>query len=336
MQIIRRRAHARAGLIGNPSDGYFGKTISVIVRNFHAEVTLYEWPTVEVVSAQDDQSVFRSIHELADDVQLHGYYGGVRLVKATIKRFHDYCVQRGLKLHGRNFAVRYSTNIPRAVGLAGSSAIIVATLRALMDFYEVDVPRHLQPALALSVETKELGIAAGLQDRVAQVYEGLTYMDFARETMRQDGDLAYGIYEPLDPTLLPPIYVAYSTDAGEPTYVVHNPLRARFESGDTEVVNAMQRFAQLTVQAKQALLSGDHARLHQSMNANFDLRATICNISPPHRAMIDTARSVGASAKFAGSGGAIIGMYRDVAMFEELKLALSKIGVRVICPKIEG
>jgi len=49
MQIIRRRAYARAGLLGNPSDGYFGKTISVIVRNFAAEVVLYEWDQVEIV-----------------------------------------------------------------------------------------------------------------------------------------------------------------------------------------------------------------------------------------------------------------------------------------------
>ena len=26
--LIRTRSHARAGFLGNPSDGYFGKTIS--------------------------------------------------------------------------------------------------------------------------------------------------------------------------------------------------------------------------------------------------------------------------------------------------------------------
>ena len=29
MLLIRKRAYARAGLVGNPSDGYHGKTISV-------------------------------------------------------------------------------------------------------------------------------------------------------------------------------------------------------------------------------------------------------------------------------------------------------------------
>jgi glucuronokinase len=37
---IEARAHARAGLLGNPSDGYYGKTISISVGNFAAHVSL--------------------------------------------------------------------------------------------------------------------------------------------------------------------------------------------------------------------------------------------------------------------------------------------------------
>ncbi|MCA8993102.1 MAG: hypothetical protein KDA88_14025 [Planctomycetaceae bacterium] len=336
MQIVRQRAHARAGFLGNPSDGYHGRTISLIVRNFFAEVTLYDWPKVEIVWTDDDQSSFDSIQHLHDDVELHGYYGGVRLVKATIKRFYEYCTEKGLELHSRNFAVRYSTKIPRAVGLAGSSAIIVATLRALIEFYGVTIPLHVQPSLALSVELRELGIAAGLQDRVIQVYEGLVFMDFAKERSREIDGMECGVYERLDPKLLPPVYVAYSTEVGEPTYVVHNPLRARYASGDPAVVGAMQHFAELTDQGKAALLDGDHGRLHQLINENYDTRARICSISPNHSRMIDCARSVGASAKFAGSGGAIVGTYRDQAMFNALKQSMASINCHVIVPQIQG
>ena len=38
--VIKTASYPRAGLIGNPSDGYHGKTISVIIRNFSAQVTL--------------------------------------------------------------------------------------------------------------------------------------------------------------------------------------------------------------------------------------------------------------------------------------------------------
>ena len=64
MNLLRRRAYARAGLIGNPSDGYNGKTISIIVENFFAEVVLYEWEDVELISSQEDHSRFGSIREL--------------------------------------------------------------------------------------------------------------------------------------------------------------------------------------------------------------------------------------------------------------------------------
>src|SRR5215471_17460158 len=155
MLIIRRRAHARAGLVGNPSDGYHGKTLSISVRNFRADCILYEWEDVELVWTELDQSRFRSVHELVRDVKLHGYYGGMRLVKATVKKFVEYCVRHNLPLHDRNFSIRYQSDIPRQVGLAGSSAIIVATLRCLCDFYGVAIPREVQPSLALSVETEE-------------------------------------------------------------------------------------------------------------------------------------------------------------------------------------
>ena len=125
MNLIRKHASARAGLIGNPSDGYHGKTISVSVHNFHAEVVLYEWDTLDIVLAGDDRARFASIYDLTRDVRLHGYYGGIRLIKATIKRFVEHCAARGLALHDRNFSVRYQSNIPRQVGLAGYGLEVV-------------------------------------------------------------------------------------------------------------------------------------------------------------------------------------------------------------------
>jgi glucuronokinase len=334
MLLLRRQAHARAGLVGNPSDGYHGKTISLILRNFRAEVVLYEWEDVELVNTEQDQSRFRSVHELVRDVKLHGYYGGLRLVKATIKKFAEYCLRQGHKLHDRNFSVRYQSDIPRQVGLAGSSAIIVATLRCLIDFYGVPIPREVQPSLALAVETDELGITGGLQDRVIQVYEGLVYMDFARERMQERGGYLCGIYEPLDPALLPPIYLAFSTEQSEPTEVFHNDIRGRYNRGEPAVVQAMTKFAGLAAEARGALLAGDAVKLGRLMNENFDTRRSIYQLPAGQVAMVETARRVGASAKYAGSGGAIVGTYRDEAMFQGLERELGAIGCRVLKPKV--
>jgi glucuronokinase len=171
--IITASAHARAGLVGNPSDGYFGKTISFIIRNFAATVQLWESPNFEIVPTHGDLAHFENVREFLYDLKLHGYYGGMRMIKAALNRFHDHFRQQGVELHNKSFTIRYQTDIPRLVGLSGSSAIVTAMFRALMQFYEVTIPKQLLPSIVLSVESDELRIAAGMQDRVIQAYEGI-------------------------------------------------------------------------------------------------------------------------------------------------------------------
>jgi glucuronokinase len=50
--------------------------------------------------------------------------------------------------------------------------------------------------------------------------------------------------------------------------------------------------------------------------------------------MVHAARKAGASANFAGSGGAIVGTYTDDAMFTRLTDYMKAIDVAVIQPKI--
>ncbi|MCC7518360.1 MAG: GHMP kinase [Verrucomicrobiae bacterium] len=328
--IIQTRAHPRAGFIGNPSDGYFGKTISFTFRNFHAEVQLYETPEIEILPNKRDHSRFDSIQALAEDVRTFGYYGGIRLLKAAVKRFHDYCAENHVQLHNRNFTIRYQTSIPSHVGMAGSSAIITACLRALMAFYGVTVPKPVLAGLILSVENRELGIPAGLQDRVAQVYEGLVYMDFSRELMERQG---YGHYESLDLRLLPPVYLAWREELSEGTEVFHNDIRGRFNRGEPEVVAAMKFWAELTDRMRDALLRGDHAAVGPLLDAGFDKRREIYQIGEGNLEMVEAARSAGASAQFCGSGGAIVGTYADEAMYAKLVARLKPLGIRVVKPE---
>jgi glucuronokinase len=246
----------------------------------------------------------------------------------------EYCRARSLPLHDRNFSIRYQTTIPRQVGMAGSSAIIVATLRCLMEYYDVAIPSEVQPSFVLSIEKEELNIGAGLQDRVIQVYEGLVSMDFSVGKERTiDGFRCYE-YELLSPALLPPLYLAYHTSLSEPTEVFHNDIQGRFNRGEKKVVDAMRHFADLAAKGREALIKGDTANLAKLINENFDTRRSIYDLAQWQIAMVDTARDCGASAKFAGSGGAIVGTYDGDAMYKELCARLSAIGSRVIKPTI--
>lgn len=329
--IITAHAYARAGLVGNPSDGYFGKTISFIIRNFAATVTLWESPKFEILPTETDFARYDSVQAFLRDTKLMGYYGGMRLMKAAVKKFHEYFTKQGVTLDGPNFTLQFSSTIPRLVGMSGSSAIVVATFRALMKFYNVEIPKQYMPTLVLSTEKDELSITAGLQDRVIQTYEGMVYMDFDQAYVQQHG---YGKYEELKPNPLPPLYVAYDPDRAEVSDVTHRNLRALYEAGDATVVGAMQKYRTLTDRGRAALLAGDWDELHKVTNENFDLRKTFMPIAPENQRMIDTARSAGASAKFAGSGGAICGVYHGEAHFEKLSAALKGIGCTTIKPSI--
>jgi len=329
--IIEARAYARAGLLGNPSDGYFGKTISISVRNFGARVSLYETPELRIEPQQQDINCFKNIYHLVESVKSTGYYGGTRLIKAAIRKFCEYSEQSGLRLSHRNFTIRYNSTIPRQIGLAGSSAIITATLRALKQFYEVEIPKEIFPNITLAAETEELGINAGLQDRVIQAYGGCVYMDFDKANMDRDG---HGKYERLDVEKLPNLYIAYKTNLGKVSGVVLNDIKTRYERGDIEVLESLARIKAIAEEGRKAIIAGKTRKLHALTNENFDLRSKIMNISDSNRELVQTARKCGASAKFSGSGGSIIGIYEDNDMLTRLIVELKKINARVIKPYI--
>jgi glucuronokinase len=312
--IIEKKGYARAALLGNPSDGFYGKTIALLMRNFAAEVELWESPELSIKPhPEHDPTTFGSLEDLRAMAAAQGYYGGMRLILATCKKFADVCASRGVALPKRQFTVRYHTTIPRQVGLGGSSSIIAATFHGLMDFYGVPAaafPLPERPGIILSVETEELAIQAGLQDRVIAVYGGLVYMDFANELLEQQG---HGDYVRLDPDLTPPLFVAWGSPGGE-SGKAHSPIHTLWERGDERVREAMQAFAGFAEEGWRALLAHDRARLGELMDANFDLRRSLYGdevIGPQTLRLIAIAREHGCAAKLPGSGGAVIGLPPD-------------------------
>lgn len=331
MSIIGATAYARAGLLGNPSDGYQGKIIAVSLKNYSACVELRPSKRLCIEHWDRPMNEYGSLEQMVGRVKLHGYYEGDRLIKAIMKQFWEYCHESGRRLREDNFTLRYKSDIPRQIGLAGSSAIITATLRVLMAHYDVDIPMTVQPNLILAAELDELGINAGLMDRVIQVYEGCVYMDFSPEIMGSQG---YGNYESIDVNLLPELYIAYDPSLGKVSGHVLNDIRKRYDEGDVFVIGVLDQLADLAEQGREALLRGNTKRFSDCMDKNFELRARIMHITEGNRRLVETARACGASAKFTGSGGSIIGVYESDEQFDHLKEALEGIGAIVIRPMV--
>ena len=396
METIKTYSFPRAGLLGNPSDGYFGKTMSFAFSDFGVELTLSESARLRFVPGEVDDATFSSPDEMIRDLRLYGYYGGIRLLKAVSKRFFEYCIMHDIALPKRNFTASYKINIPRLVGLSGSSAICTAMLKALCRFYEdpilvgapscscrkaenlhsptptpnsnssIGIPMEVLPTICLEAEKDELRINCGFQDRVIQIYNGLVFMDFNKSFVESHN---HGIYERLDPSVLVGVpscscsedlnlhsptptlnsnlihlYIAYDAQRAEESGEAHKEVKRLFEAKNSDVLAAMSEFADIAQKGRDLLVAGQlecgvgvgerSRRFADLINANFDLRDRIFHVAEENRRMVMTARSVGASAKFAGSGGAIVGTYEDDVQFAALVHALGAIGCKTFRPTI--
>ncbi|MEQ2195011.1 hypothetical protein XENOCAPTIV_006142, partial [Xenoophorus captivus] len=188
-----------------------------------------------------------------------------------------------------------------------------------------DLPKPIRANFILSVETDELFITAGLQDRVVQVYEGLVYMDFSKKLMDEQG---YGNYASMDMSNLPPFWLAYLSDPSD-SGRIHSNIRQRWLSGESVVVEAMRSFAELTDQARAAIKERDWSRLAQLMDQNFELRRCIYTndcLGPGNLRMVQLARQFGSAVKLPGSGGAVVGLCLDQARLVEMRQAFQEAG----------
>lgn len=282
------RASARAALAGNPSDGYGGAVLALTLDDFAAEARAV--PAEQLAITPDSE-----------------------LVRATVRRF-----ARRVEPRACHTAVSWETSIPRSVGLGGSSAIVIATLRALGALYDTPLEPVELARFALAVESEELGIAAGLQDRIAQSFGGLTFMEFA-------GD---GRFEPLRPSLLPPLVIAWRESTAAVSGIVHSDLRDRHARGEPAVIAAVDVLARSARAARAALLDGDRVAFARAVDATFDARRRLLPLDPRHVMMVECARAHGAAANYTGSGGAIVAVCRDAGHRAVVLQGLSRIGCR--------
>lgn len=319
----RAVVHARSALVGNPSDGFGGATIALTLPSLRAVVTAAPARRV-TLEAGGARISFDDASQLIAACRAGAYppEGPLALALAAAKRFCERLADEtdpgavGFEL------VANDSTIPPRVGLAGSSAVVVGTLRALGELLEAPVPEDELPGLALACETDELGIAAGLQDRVVQTLGGLVFMDF------DPAHPAGGRYERLEPDLLPPLAVWWLEGAGADSGATHQTVHERFARGDREVVATIEEIAALARAGREAIMRSDHAALGALMSRNFDLRREIYRLDPRHEALIQAARDHGVAANYTGSGGAIVALSTDPERTAALGEALERRGCR--------
>jgi glucuronokinase len=263
---------------------------------------------------------------MAEFVHRYGYSDATRLMLASLVRLMSYCESRGIGVPDEACALSLRTTIPRQVGMGGSSAIVRASLDALCDFYGIVIPLADRIKLALETETAELGIEAGLVDRVVQALDGAVH--FQWEDDPSDGWSATRI----DPNLLPKLFIAYRSELAKVSSGgLLSPMGARFRSGDPEIRAIMAELKELAKTAADDLNAGSLGPFLGKIDRGMYLRMKLMpHIDRRYFQLADIGRALGSHVTFTGSGGAVVGTLESRSHLVALEKGYGEIGATVI------
>lgn len=283
---------ARAHLAGNPSDGYGGAVLSTTVPSMSATVNATRADRFVVHGPEES---WASLSDLAASTERLGFEGGDRLVRAALLAL-DGALDRSIERRPATF--EWSTTIPRSVGLGGSSAIVLATMRAALRLWSAEhaVDDLELASLALEAETGGLGIVAGIADRTVQALGGVVLTDARR-------GLSVTTVRATSPVSLS---LLWRLEAAAPSGDYHRVLRAAVEAGDDVVVDGLARLASLADDAARAVTDGDHVALARAMDESLRTRQSLGRVPSAALEGVDALRQSGAAVNFAGSGGAVV------------------------------
>ena len=283
-------AQPRVGLIGNPSDIYGGFGLGFPIWNWQAKVFLD--PSIssaeEMPLLQAARLVFSQLHFIKEE-----------------------------------FGLRFISDIPLQAGLGGSSALVMAALRAMGKAHGLQWTWRSLADATLTVEQEHLGIIAGPMDRWIQAQEEFLWMDFSGNKT-----------EVLPINTLPSLKVLISSKPGRPSGSVHAPIMERWSRGDPQIKRVMDAYRPLVEQGRVALLARDISTLAECMDRNFELRASLFSIHEEDQAMINLCRRHGSAAKLCGSGGAVLALMKCKEEWSALEVEAKGAGITVVEPQL--
>ena len=280
----------RVSLIGNPSDIYGGFGLGFPIWNWQAKGFLD--PSIssaeEMPLLQAARLVFSQLHFIKEE-----------------------------------FGLRFISDIPLQAGLGGSSALVMAALRAMGKAHGLQWTWRSLADATLTVEQEHLGIIAGPMDRWIQAQEEFLWMDFSGNKT-----------EVLPINTLPSLRVLISSKPGRPSGSVHAPIMERWSRGDPQIKRVMDAYRPLVEQGRVALLAGDISTLAECMDRNFELRASLFSIHEEDQAMINLCRRHGSAAKLCGSGGAVLALMKCKEEWSALEVEAKGAGITVVEPQL--
>ena len=297
--IFRARAPLRISFAGGGTDlsPYVNERGGLVLnatidRHAYATVRLRQDRVVSVRSLDFETSLAFSVDERPP------FDGNLDLIKACLRRLQPdpTAEETGLELY-------LETEAPPGSGLGASSALVVATIGALAVWRRLILDKYEVARLAWEIERLDVGVPGGLQDQYSASFGGFNLIEFRseREAIVNPLRIEPDIIRELEYNMLL-VYTGATRSSGR----IINTQIAGLKEQQRPVIDAMDRMKSLTLEAKDALLTGrlaDFAAiLHEEWQAK---KRTSDAVTTPHiDEMYAESRRLGAvGGKVSGAGG---------------------------------
>lgn len=302
--IVRSRAPLRLGLAGGGTDvspycDTFGGVVLNATIDLHAHCTILE-ATDRIIFSATDIGI-RTEYPVSESLAIDGK---LDLHKGVYNRIvRDFGVRPGA------FRMTTYSDAPPGSGLGSSSTMVVAIVKAFVEWLGLPLGEYEIASLAYKIEREDLGLAGGKQDQYAATFGGFNFMEFNR-----DGSVVVNplrvkrwILDELESSM-----ILYYTGASRESASIIDEQKHNAKSGNTQAIEAMHAVRASCAEMKASLLRGEINRfariLGESWVSKKQMAASISN--PAIEIVFDKAMSAGAVAgKISGAGGGGFAMF---------------------------
>ena len=333
IQTLVCSAPGRAGIIGNPTDGYGGCVLSCTIPR-RARVRISKNQKLVVHTNGE------SIHiQSPKDLVLGKKNDRFNIIRAIFDR---------IGIPEEPFKVEYQSDIPYRRGLSGSTSLLITLLFGILKWLNKPLFDYELAEEARYIEYHHLNIVCGFQDVYMAVSGGMNFIDFEGKTPDQDEEkdnyntdepIKYATVEPINIELNPLPFLVVTTRVEHDSSLVHSPIRQRWLEKEPAVREGYKEITQMAKKGKDALIQQDWEKLGQLMNDNHKIQHDLGGSGESNEIIINAAVNVGGAygAKLAGAGkgGTIIVLWPDKDSSEIEKVLYAAGAENVFRPSIE-
>ncbi|SKC34995.1 D-glycero-alpha-D-manno-heptose-7-phosphate kinase [[Eubacterium] yurii] len=298
--IIRSKAPLRLGLSGGGTDvspycDEYGGTVLNVTINMYAYCTIEITDNGKIEFYASDIKE-RFICDFKNQIELEG---NLLLHKGVYNRiYRDF-------LNGESLSFKMTTysDAPSGSGLGSSSTMVVAIIKAFMEWKNLPLGEYDMAYMAYEIEREEIGLSGGKQDQYAATFGGLNFIEFydKHRVIVNPLRIKKWIKNEIENSLI----LYYTGTSRDSAKIIDEQIKSTKTKNKTSI-EAMHELKKMTLKMKECILKGDFDGFAESLKKGWEAKKSVASVisNPEIDEIYDfIMENGGKAAKISGAGG---------------------------------